>query len=826
MIAARAYIRSGHQHWAYAAWVDGLPDLWVQRNFPLDRWATGYTYHREILAMRELVTTAGGADPFQAVGSPGSLMLDLHDSTGYVSGLVSAGAQTQLSAPVVASDLTISVLDASVFGASGTVWLCGEPVKFTGKAGNDLTGCTRAYLSEESAGNYPALPDGTLPPYRVGSTPQYLEGRTIRIYAVAVDPSGGALHDWSEAQAIWRGTITGVPYSLTGRIWQIECAGMERRLQTPLPMGQTDAHLPGALPVGPDGVCPVLVTPACNVLSCYIAEWGAGIGGHFARELPIGVLTRDRWLAVWADIVTDLATATGGAVSWYFPLDRVKYWEYMWIVITGSGGVVNNYVLCAHYLPKSIWQQLGVPDGAVVAGDDTYPDGLPWTSTASSVYIPPTSDVPIVCTRPCDWPEPGYAKIEGYDTIEYTTIDEIGTYGEGILYLAAGCTRGADGTPARTYSVSADPAMQDTQTQGPKVASVAMLRGDSAGQAILEAMAEMGLPDNWVAEETAGVTTDGAATGPRAAVLTSTTSLARIASDVLALEGLALAPGMTTDGEYALLLRRTGSVHPNPRSIAVDWDRQVQIQSGLGQVVNQATVTCSGGAVQASDLPSLTLVRAAQTKTLESYLPASLAGLTRAGVAAYALLRRWGRPHLVLRVWVGPEYRDLAPGDPVSLTLPDGTPKTWWVGQVTSCWLGGQGHCQLVLHEALNYSCRWYAPCAVIKSVDALVLTCYPHGFSSDGAESLIWPGTETTDVEWFSVGDSVRLYDVSDGSTWDTTVTAVDRDADTISVAAATGAADGIRITLLDYANSTATSQSYYHFIHSAGSVYGEWGA
>jgi hypothetical protein len=830
MNAARTYLRSGHQHWAYAVWVDGLPDLWVQRNFPLDRWATGYLYHREILALRELVTTAGGGDPFQALGSPGQLLLDLQDPSGYISGLLAAGAQTQLAAAVDAADVTLTVEDASVLPASGTVWLSGEPVKYTGKAGNNLTGCTRAYLSDESAGDYPELPDGTLPPYRVGTTPQYLEGRTVHVWAVAVDPTGAALHEWSDAQKIWKGTITGVPYSLTGRIWQIECAGLERRLQPPLPLGQTEAHLPGALPAGPDGMCPILITPAANLLEVSIYEWvvgGNGMQGILRTTLPTGVLTRGRWMAAWADIISQLETQTGGTISWY-QTDKTKYWEYVEMVVPGSGGTGSTigYSVFSQHGPRSVWAQLGVPDGKCIGGNWYIPTYTMGYGTPHSVYIPSTSDVPFVSAQACDWPAPGFAKIEGYDTIEYTTIDEIGTYGEGRLYLASGCSRGADGTPPGTYRVSSDPNQQDTQTEGPRVVSAAMLYGQSAGLASVHALDDMRLPSIWTDTETVGLTVDGSATGPRAAVLTAATSLARVVSDLLALEGMTLAPGMTASGDYSLVWRRTGVVHPNPRAVAVDWDRQANIQSGLGQVVNQLTVTCSGGATQATDLPSLSLVRAVQSKTLESFLPASLAGLMRAGVAAYALLRRWGRPHLVLRVWLGPEYRDLVPGDPVSLTLPDGTARTWWVGQVTACWLGGQGHCQVLLHEALSYSCRWYAPCAIIESVAGPDLTCYQHGFSSPGAESLIWPGSETTDVEWFSVGDAVRLYDVSDGSTWDTTVTGVDRATHTLSVAAATGAADGIRVTLLDYASSTATSQSYYHFIRAAGSIYGEWGA
>jgi len=54
---------------------------------------------------------------------------------------------TTLSANIGATDATISLIDATSFAASGTVRIAEEIITYTGKAGNNLTGCTRGTSS-------------------------------------------------------------------------------------------------------------------------------------------------------------------------------------------------------------------------------------------------------------------------------------------------------------------------------------------------------------------------------------------------------------------------------------------------------------------------------------------------------------------------------------------------------------------------------------------------------------------------------------------------------------------------------------------------------
>lgn len=60
---------------------------------------------------------------------------------------------TRLANAIGSTDTTISVDDASVLPASGTVWIGMEQVVYTGQSGNDLTGCTRATKNYTDANN-------------------------------------------------------------------------------------------------------------------------------------------------------------------------------------------------------------------------------------------------------------------------------------------------------------------------------------------------------------------------------------------------------------------------------------------------------------------------------------------------------------------------------------------------------------------------------------------------------------------------------------------------------------------------------------------------
>lgn len=820
MNPTRTLIRRGHRHFGFAVWVDGLPDLWTPADFPYTTTDTGYAAHRAILALRTLAPTSGSGDPFAAIASPCSVTLDLHDATGYISGLVATGSQTKLAAPVTDSDVAIDVEDASVLPASGDAWLVSERITYTGKTGNTLTGVTRNVGSDEPARAYPALADGTLPVYRVGTTPQYLEGLTVHVYAYGLDSHGQSINAWSDCQEVWRGIITAVPYSLTGVIWQVQAQGMERRLASAPMVGSAEATLPQAPTFVEGGPTTTLITPAARILKVKWRNLDTNETRIVSTGLPVGQLSRDQYLAAWGDIATQTLASyaavlmAGETVGAGGSVTIIGATELGWYEAVQGAGVV--------------WPQLGYQaTGVVGVTYGTTAIVMPTDSPPKWCYFPSASPtIPVVSRQPLDWPTNGYARIGKIEVVHYQGITDTDVkIGDLRLYTLDDCERGLNGV-FRDWSV---PYQADSQqTDAVSVESATPLIGQSAGLALLDMLISAKIPSNWYASPTIGSVVDGTVTGARNEVLESSDTMLRAGADILALEGMMLCPGMDSDGTYRLLWRKAANPMPNPRAIAIDWDRQVDVMSGLGQVTNRLQIELYGGKVTANDLPGIAVAKAVQSKTLDARLTASLEALERCGVAGYALLHRWGRPHLAVRCALGPQYRDLAPGDPVSMALPDGVIRYWWVGQVTPSWIGGDAHCVVQLHEALDYDTVWYSPSAIVDSVGATTVVLVDDRWSSDMYESPIFAGQGARDWDWWVArgNEDVRFYDVEIGTYHDTTMTAYDAATGTMTVAAVGAVVAGWRVTWRSYSTVTAAQTGRYHFVHASGAIYHEWGA
>jgi len=63
---------------------------------------------------------------------------------------INTSAITTLNGGITSSDTTITLTDASSFPSSGYVRIDGEIIKYTGKSGNDLTGCTRGEFGSDA----------------------------------------------------------------------------------------------------------------------------------------------------------------------------------------------------------------------------------------------------------------------------------------------------------------------------------------------------------------------------------------------------------------------------------------------------------------------------------------------------------------------------------------------------------------------------------------------------------------------------------------------------------------------------------------------------
>lgn len=795
-------IRTGHPWLCLAAHVEGLPDLWTPEGFPFSAATTGYAAHRAILAIKELAPIQGSGDPFRGLGDPAQVTIQLHDLTGYVTGLYQSGTQTTLAAAVESGDTTISLTDASSFPTSGAGYIQREYITWTGKSGSDLTGVTRAVRSLRAAGDYPLSPTGDLPPYRVGLTPMWLDGRIITIYAVPTTRAGQPLTTWAEAAVIWRGVITAAPYSLTGVDWQIQAQGLERLLQGSAALGTTRATLIGAVPYEQmQYISPVYVTDTANTLAydLYIDD---EIIGTYEHTMPTGWLSSKTWRD-FADGVIANASSAGIVDTANAPLVPFRI---------GIEAIFSVDVI-SRSSSYSLWPQL-----LRTAGDI---NDLPTGEWATHAYYIPASapTIPIITQGPLDWPTTGTVRVRD-EIVRYGGWEFVQDVGQGkLLYLLTDCQRGQYGTIATDYYAD------DPGAEGPEVTPGVLLLGDSsvdASTTIIGDLPAMGSNLVRTSPEVLGGTVLPA--GPRFSLLPAGARLSDAIGDALSLDSCQIAGGIDDTGDYRLLITRPGNAYGAPRTIDIDWDGQTQVRSGLGQSVTTAIVTLEDGSrVTTHDLPTLLAVGTVQSREFAGHIQPSIQGLEQAGFAGYAMLRKWGRPGLILDCELGPEYRDLRVGEAVSVTLPDGIERQFAVMRCQPSWAGSQPHCRVTLWQSHTLDTVWYAPAALIEDQTDELLTC-----TASGPNYSPWrPGEEALDIEWFQAGDTVRFLDPvndSDGvSSYE--IVAIDLDAGTVELDGDPGDVIGHYMIHDTYAGATAASQGWYAWIAASGTEYHQWG-
>lgn len=803
MNASLSLIRSGHPHLALAVHVEGLPDLWVGRDWPLGV-PSGYTAVRPVLAIREFAPTSGSGDPFRGLAEPSQVTLHLHDTTGYVRGLYASGTQTTLSAAVEADDTTISLTDASAFAASGTGYLQREYVSWTGKSGNDLTGVTRKLQSDRVAGDYPAQPDGFLPPYRFGTTPMWLDGRILSVWAIPVTREGDPLVAWADRLQIWRGVIQSAPYSLSGVDWQIGAAGLEKLLQGSPVTGTVQATLPGKLPAltTEPGI---YITEAANKLT--VKVYGDGqLVTIDTYTLPTGRLSAQTW--------QEFAYWLGSLVGITIP-QACHIYEIGGVLGIDSAASDYGYIMIWAVLEQgSAWPQLGCNDGdGVIMFWNNY------TFSPLAYYVPATATkIPLFSASPLDW-LPATATVRG-EQIRFDAVEAAGEVGDGrYLSYLTGLSRAWNGEVASDYRQT------DIAADGPEATVGLSFFGDSAPEAIESLIGNLpALGDDFYSASPSNLQELPLPTGPLDSMLAGTARMADAVGDSAALDGCMIAGGIDDDGTYRLLAVRPGNQQPIARTIEIDWDGDTQVRSGLGQSVTSLVVRLADGSqVTAHDLPTLLAVGTVQSRSLTGQFRPSVDSLTAAGAAGYALLRKWGRPGLILDIGLGPEYRDLRVGDNVSLTLPDLIPRQWAVLQVTPSWAGGSPHCRVTLWQCHSWDTAWYAPMAVVTAVDGATVTCD----TEDGVYSPWRPGETAIQAEWFTAGDSVRFVDpyyISDAVA-SYTIVSVDVTTGDVVLDGAPGAVTGHYMVHTSYSTATATSQERYSWIAPSGTTIKEWG-
>jgi len=83
--------------------------------------------------------------------------------------VINEGPKSKLASTISQSQTTVSLVDASLYPSSGTIYVDNELINYTGKSGNTLTGITRA----ASFGNYSS---GSFRTYTAGAAASHSEG--------------------------------------------------------------------------------------------------------------------------------------------------------------------------------------------------------------------------------------------------------------------------------------------------------------------------------------------------------------------------------------------------------------------------------------------------------------------------------------------------------------------------------------------------------------------------------------------------------------------------------------------------------------------------
>lgn len=817
-----AHLRAAHPWWAIAVHVESLPDLWVGGAWPLAI-PDGFADVRPILALHELAPTSGSGDPFTGLGSPARVRLRCHDATGYLRTLLSSGTQAILTEPFLAADDTVTVDDASGFDAAGLVWVHRELYEYTSRTDTVFTLASADPLFTLRAKQELRTPAaGPLPPYRVGATPYWIDGRIVRIYAIPTTRDGGALATWDERLEIWRGVITAVPYSLSGVDYIIECDGLERLVQAPSISTTAEVRLPGALPLGEQEV---LVTEATNQLHIAVE---AAISYTYTLTIPTGVLTPSGW--------RDIMESVGAILS------ATPYYPQEWRLGTSIVIPVPDAAtwLSAKIIdgPRSVAPQLGLAAGDIIAypsvwalfyTGDELEEILGWfhvvlqpRGALQPVLIPANSTViPVLTPFGIDWSDVSHVQVKdspevcgliSYSQSGYQTSD-----GRALWHLEV--TRGVAGAP-QTYA-------SDGRTEGPPVHPGLQLASIGGGAAVADIMEQLRTLGPDFIEVGMGIVDQAGPTGIIGSMLPATASASDALSDLAALDGCTIAPGMCDDGTYRLRVTKIGNLSNAYRLVEIDWDEAVHTRSGLGQSVTTIITRLKDGSqVTTHYLPSLLAVGIQQARQYTGYIAPSAASLTQLGAAAQTLLAKFGRPGIVLDCSVGPQYRDLRVGDSVRLTLPDGAPRDWFVMETQPSWVGPQPATQVRLYQAHLWDTVWYAPAALVTdesgaAIEVAAADPYLPDPPYPTQSASRWQGM------WFRPGEQVVFVDLMDNTALQGpyTIDKINMDTNTVTLTGApTSPVTGM--WMIHYSYDTAgTGQGLYAWVADEGERIHEWG-
>jgi hypothetical protein len=841
--------------------VQGLENPWTHIDDSSNH--LGYST-KPIIANRTLAPTYGSVTPFEGIASSGHMAVELSDRGGYLAGLFSSGVETVLTADVEPGDSTINVESTAAFASSGTIRIHREAIDYTGKTATTFTGCSRAQY-EHVSGVY-APPhrisatggpegDGVVAAVRVGTTPLYLEGRYISLYVTAEDYAGNPVQDadGNSTWEIWRGIITSVPPSPTGIGYSLRAETLERLItDDPPPTGLSGELVSGAWRSSWGGgeqqkwgqfEAPIFVPWGRRHLAVKFIADNLTAGTLTEYPVSVNVLSENHGQFMTLGQIAEAFQAS--AVGTITQLESVSIGYNQQFEIIAADGEVHEHDLGVIFTfgptagddinwrvellhgDLSLWQQLGFTDNPsswwytnLVAGwaETTAADGATIAGRtdmppATIMVMPGDDEIPVLSNATVT-PSAGWVKI-GDEFVYYEGTEDAYVIDGVQAYILTGCKRGYAGTMAGEYiyRMGSDdaPDLPDVEpaycvggngTPGADapdnsvwISLLAVLTGtnNDGTNGDYTTWPGLGIPEEHLDVESIARLADSI---PMAGPLYGSVSdLRSWLSDAIALEGYALVTRPLSDGTCRLTPVRQGAANAGESVLTVDIDAAegVTVSGGLSSIINRVNVESPRSEAHYTDLDSVAQFGVRQAKSYKIPAAATEGGVLYVANSARRIFALTGnRRYMEIDCSLSPEARGIAPGDVIDLTLPNNAMSGRYKVLEASTPLRGRGS---VTVKALWVGGLWsyiYTPATEIQSVSAPDVD------------------VDTSDGQWFSVGDYVWVYDPDDyGTGVSRRVDAVD--GDTVTLNSAAGISAGWVMEMDDYTTNPTDTEHVY---------------
>lgn len=438
--------------WSPNYWlkISGIGTVWTERTVT-QTLPTGFAAQSATLEIDGSAPVGSAIDRARGIGTGLPLQFKLRDSSAMAAYMRRPLYQTHLTAAATYSADSLTVKSTTGFPASGTVYLGLETISHTATTGTSFNTCSRG-ASESLAVAHKLAKAAQI----VTDCPRVWQGRDVRLYAQACDPTGYPTGTTlaGDSEEVWRGRLSGQALRQIGA-WSFTADALDRMLERKL-AGKVSGKIIGfgtAIIVSPQWfilahweglkssyanecgpyivkVFPFAALPDGTQISkseavgLIQAAWSAevtaqGIGGHVSTELLV-----TEGPGVWGGVLTAFAPIIVAHVNLAFIRTYQSYWG-------GIGGAANWF----NGAPVTVPITAQTVDQALPVGWNTVDD-------VTKLYIPGTaynsSSCPIVQIDEGLFdlvPSSGAIQVNTKNTsqiIAYTSYSELG----GLLYFS------------------------------------------------------------------------------------------------------------------------------------------------------------------------------------------------------------------------------------------------------------------------------------------------------------------------------------------------------------------------------------------------------